>query len=229
MPSGASSDEARARPRVSGGPGQEPQRLLALSDGVFSIAMTLLIIDVVAAGTHVEPDEALIDHLLAEWSTLVAYVVGFATILVCWINHHRVFHYVTRTDSGLVWMNGFMLALVAAVPLPTAILAKYLAGGEGQRTAFMLYGITCLLMDVALWGLCSYTLRRGLADPSLDPERHHGMMRAYRVGLLWTLLALAAVAVNIWLAILIWFLMFVVYGFPAEFAHFLHLRRRVRS
>lgn len=67
--------------------------------------MTLLIIDVVAAGTHVEPDEALVDHLLAEWSTLVAYVVGFATILVCWINHHRVFHYVTRTDSGLVWVK----------------------------------------------------------------------------------------------------------------------------
>ena len=217
------------RLRVSGGPGHAPHRLLALSDGVFAIAMTLLIIDVVAVGLGADETEFLSHYLLEEWPTLVAYLVGFATILVCWVNHNRVFHFVTSSDGGLAWVNGFMLLLVAAVPLPTALLAKYLTGGVGQKTAFVIYGITCLLMDVALWGLCSYTRHRGLADPSLDPERFEGMVWCYRVGLIWTAIAIAAVFVSIYIAIALWAVMFVVYAFPAEFAHVLHLRGRVRA
>jgi uncharacterized membrane protein len=213
----------RRLPHISAGPTHDPDRLLFLSDGVFAIALTLLIIDVIAAGLDVLPDERLSQHLLSTWPAFAAYVVGFATILVCWVNHHRVFHYVTRSDSGLPWVNGVMLLLVAAVPLPTAILAKYLTSPEDQRTAYVLYGLTCLLMDVALWCLCSYTLHRGLADPSMDPDRHRGMMWVYRVGLLWTALAVAAVFVSVYLAIALWLVMFVVYAFPAELAHALHL------
>lgn len=223
-------DGHRGLPRLSGGPRQEPERLLFLSDGVFAIAMTLLIIDVIAAGTAATGDERLSHHLLSEWPALAAYVAGFLTIMVCWVNHHRVFHYVARTDSGLPWVNAFMLLLVAAVPLPTAILAKYATSEDDQRTAFVLYGITCLLMDIALWCLCSYTLRRGLAEPSRDPDRHHGMMWVYRVGLVWTLLAVAAVFVSVYLAMAMWAVMFLVYAFPAELAHALHLgaSRRAR-
>ena len=61
-------------------------RLEALSDGVFPIALTLLIIDVVAAGRAISPGEALAADLLRGWPTLLAYLVGFLTILVCWIN-----------------------------------------------------------------------------------------------------------------------------------------------
>lgn len=224
MPDKVSRTPAPGRTRLSGGPRTSPDRLLLLTDGVFAIALTLLIIDVVGVGTDMG-EESLSSHLLTEWPTFVAYLVGFVTILVCWVNHNRVFHYVTSSDGGLAWVNGFMLLLVAAVPFPTAILAKYLTGGENQRTAYVLYGITCLLMDVALWCLCSYTLRRGLADPSRDPDRHHGMMWVYRVGLVWTLLAIGAVFVSVYLAIALWLVMFAVYAFPAQLAHFLHLRR----
>ena len=72
-------------------PLQDKARLEALSDGVFAIALWLLIIDVVATGKALGPGVPLERHLAHEWPTFVAYLVGFLTILVCWINHHRVF------------------------------------------------------------------------------------------------------------------------------------------
>jgi TMEM175 potassium channel family protein len=209
--------------RPSGGAHQRTSRLEALSDGVFAIALTLLIIDVVSVGTAVTPGVPLETHLLHEWPTLVAYLVGFLTILVCWINHHRVFHYIRHTDSGLVWVNGMQLALVSAVPLPTAVLAANFTG-EGSRTAFLLYGITFWLMATSFWGLWRYVDRKGLTDPSIDPERYVGMGKIYAYAVGWTLLCLAVAAFSVYAAVAMWTVMFAVFAFPAEFAHFIYLR-----
>ena len=217
------------RRRISGGEGQHPDRLKMLSDGVFSIALTLLIIDVVALGVHVNPGETLAHHLLHQWPTLVAYITGFMTIFVCWINNHRVFHYVNKIDSGLIWINGLQLALVAAVPLPTAVLAAHLTGGEGQRTAFILYGITYVLMAISFWSLSYYVDRRGLTDPSIDPDRYHGMLLIYRFSFVWTTLSLAVATVSVYSAIVMWTFMFAVFAFPAEFSHFMHLWSQWRA
>lgn len=83
-----------------------PERFKALADGVFSIALTLLIIDVVAAAKDIEPGVPLAEHLLAHWGTGVAYLVGFLTIFVCWANHHAVLDEVERMDRGLLWVGG---------------------------------------------------------------------------------------------------------------------------
>lgn len=213
------------RQRPSAGSHQETDRLEALSDGVFAIALTLLIIDVVSVGKAVAPGEALAAHLLREWPTLVAYLVGFLTILVCWINHHRVFYYVRHTDSGLVWVNGLQLALVSAVPLPTAVLAANFTG-EGSRTAFLLYGITFWLMATSFWGLWRYVDRKGLTDLALDPERYAGMGTIYGYAVAWTLLCLVVAALSVYGAVLMWAVMFAVFAFPAEFSHFIYLRAR---
>ena len=192
-------------------------RLEALTDGVFSIALTLLIIEVVAAGKHIEPGETLSDHLIEQWPALVSYLIGFLTILVCWINHHRVFYFVRRGDSGLVWINGLQLALVSAVPLPTALLADHITGPD-SLTAVRLYGITFLLMASSFWALWNYVHRRGFTDREVDEHRYNGMGRIYRWAVAWTVAALGVAHFSIWIAIGMWAVMFVVFAFPVEFS-----------
>ena len=197
-----------------------PVRLEALSDGVFSIALTILIIDVVSVGKGVSVGETLSTHLLSEWRTLIAYMVGFITILVCWVNHHQVFRFIKRTNSGLFWINGLQLSLVSAVPLPTALLAANLTGPE-SRTAFIIYGFTYFLMALSFYSLWSFIDRHGLSDPTIDPDRYVGMGRIYLFAIAWTALCLVCVTFSPLLAIIMWTLMFVVFAFPAEFSHVL--------
>jgi uncharacterized membrane protein len=192
-------------------------RIEALSDGVFAVALTILTFDVVAAVRDTTEGEALTRHLLDSWPTYAAYLVGFLTILVCWINHQRVFHYVTRSDAGLVWINGLQLALVAVVPAPTAILAQH-PSGAGLRTATIVYGMTFLLMAFSFWGLWRYVSRRGLADRAIDPERYDGIARIYGLAVLWTIACLGVAFVSVYPALVMWSIMFAVFAFPAEFA-----------
>lgn len=194
-------------------------RIDALSDGVFAVALTLLVFDVVAASKNLDPGESLSEHLVAEWPTLLAYFVGFATISVCWINHHCVFGYVTHTDSGLLWVNGFQLALVAAVPFPTAVLAQHINGSpDDRRTALLLYGIVLWLVATSFWWLWSYVDRNALTDRSVDPIEYRGFGVNYRLSTVWTIICLIVATLSVYPALVMWIVMFVVFAFPAEFA-----------
>jgi len=192
-------------------------RLEALSDGVFSIALTLLIIDVVAAGKHIEQGETLIAHLLEQWPALVAYLIGFLTILVCWVNHHRVFFFARRGDGVLVWINGLQLALISAVPLPTSLLADHITGPYSV-TALRLYGITFLLMALSFWTLWTYVDRKGYTDRDADAERYDGMGRIYGWAIVWNVAALMVAHYSLWITVAMWAVMFAVFAFPVEFS-----------
>jgi len=200
--------------RVSG-------RIDALSDGVFAVALTLLTFDVVAAAKGSETAGGLADHLLDRWPVIVAFLVGFATILVCWINHHCVYGYVRRSDAGLLWVNGFQLALVSLVPFPTAVLAEHITGDAGdRRTALLLYGLLFWLIASSFWGLWRYVVGRGLADPTIDPVRARGMGFNYGCSAVWTIACLVVAAVSVIPALVMWAVMFVVFAVPASFARF---------
>jgi TMEM175 potassium channel family protein len=127
-------------------------RLEAFSDGVFAIAITLLVLEIpVPKVTH----GSLIDALLEQWPVYAAYVVSFATIGIIWINHHAALDYARRVDRVLLLMNLALLIWVALIPWPTAMLAEYMrAGGANERVAASVYAGTMTLMGVsfgALW------------------------------------------------------------------------------
>lgn len=106
----------------------ESGRVEAFSDGVFAIAITLLILEIKVpegAGEH------LWTALGAQWPSYAAYVVSFLVIGIMWANHHTVFGYVARVDRTLLFLNLLLLLVVAALPWPTALLAEYLR--EGRR------------------------------------------------------------------------------------------------
>lgn len=108
-------------------PEKDTNRLEAFSDGVFAIAITLLILDL-----HV-PDlsspnlsTALLQALERQWPSYLSLTFSFITILVMWINHHRLFKAVKQARPLLLFANGFLLLLVTVVPFPTALVGMYL-------------------------------------------------------------------------------------------------------
>lgn len=113
---------------------KETGRLEAFSDGVFAVAITLLVLNIKIPGIDLPanqlPDDSrngLWHTLLDEWPMLAAYITSFATIGVIWLNHHRMFTHIKRTNTPLMMLNLLLLLLIVFVPVPTALLAEYLA------------------------------------------------------------------------------------------------------
>ena len=120
-------------------------RLEAFSDGVFAIAITLLILDVTVppgSGAH------LAHALVQEWPSYLAYVTSFFTIGVIWVNHHAMFSKVAHADRSLLFVNTVFLLVVAFIPFPTRLLADYIRDPAGARTAAFVYGLTFILVAV---------------------------------------------------------------------------------
>jgi uncharacterized membrane protein len=119
---------------------KETGRLESFSDGVFSIAMTLLILELTVP-TFKDPPTArgLWAALAGQWPSYLAFVTSFFTVLIMWVNHHGIFRLIRRTDSILLFANGFLLLLVTAVPFPTALVARFLRT-PAASTACIVYG-----------------------------------------------------------------------------------------
>lgn len=122
----------------------ETQRLEAFSDGVFAIAITLLILEVHVSG----PSGTSLGRELAQaWPSYVGYVISFITIGIMWANHHSMFRLIDRSTHGLVVANLLLLLCVSFVPFPTKILAEHLpVAGPDQRTAVLFFSGTYVVI-----------------------------------------------------------------------------------
>ena len=138
---------------------KETSRVEAFSDGVFAIAITLLILDLIQA-VKPEGNKELLTQLVDHSNAFLAFAIGFLTILICWINHHLVFTYVNKTDSHLMWVNGFVLLMVTLTPLATAILSEYFAN-EGH-IAIAIFGFNFFMMALAAYCISAYVYKRQL-------------------------------------------------------------------
>lgn len=138
----------------------ETNRLEAFSDGVFAIAITLLIIEVAVPEGH----GPLLDRLVDQWPSYLVYALSFATIGVMWANHHNIFPLIGRCTHGLVVANLALLLVVAFIPFPTKVLGENLrdASFADQRTAALFYNGTFFLMAVAynaMWQIAAWRNR----------------------------------------------------------------------
>ena len=114
---------------------KETNRIEAFSDGVFAIAMTLLVLEIRVPKLDVATDTALLHGLRELWPSFVAFAMSFAVVLIMWINHHELFRMVSRTDNRLLFANGFLMLMVTFIPFPTAVLAQYLGTPAGEVAA----------------------------------------------------------------------------------------------
>ncbi|HEX6551266.1 MAG TPA: TMEM175 family protein, partial [Ktedonobacteraceae bacterium] len=103
---------------------KETNRLEAFSDGVFAVAITLLVLNIRTPDTLLD-DARLWHELFNQWPKLAAYVTSFATIGIMWLNHHRLFLHIKRINTVLVLLNLSLLLVIVFIPVPTALLADY--------------------------------------------------------------------------------------------------------
>ncbi len=117
--------EEGAAAAVEGEQRYELDRLLALSDGVFAFALTLLVVQLVIPDLHGSQRADLGRQLAKQFPTYLSYVLSFVIISTYWYQHHRIFRYVRRWDAWLTALNLGVLLFVAVMPFPTAILGRY--------------------------------------------------------------------------------------------------------
>jgi TMEM175 potassium channel family protein len=136
----------------------ETLRIEAFSDGVFAIAITLLIVEI-KVPQNVSPG-GLSRALLNLWPSYLAFLTSFCTIGMMWVNHHRLFTMIRSADETLIAINLLLLLAIAWVPFPTAVLAAYLNRSD-QRVAAVLYSGTFLVIAIIFNLLWWYGVRKG--------------------------------------------------------------------
>jgi uncharacterized membrane protein len=162
---------------ASGEPSRPPEeaskaRLEAFSDGVFAIAITLLVLDL-SIGT----EGSALERVLNAWPFYLAYVVSFVTIGATWLGHTGITDRLTRADSLLLRINLLLLLMVTFLPFPTRLIAEAIDDIDGERVFVTMYGLTLLSIRVLLFALDAYARRErlyargGPADEELEAER----------------------------------------------------------
>ena len=155
-------------------PPQEPRRrgfqkgrLEAFSDGVFAIAVTLLVLDIAVPG---HAGQQLLRSVADLWPSYLAYVVSFATIGAAWLGHNAITEYLERTDAAFVRLNLLLLLVISFLPFPTRLFADYIGQDSSERVAVTIYGISLLLASTLLLVLWRYAVRGHLVRPDTADE-----------------------------------------------------------
>ena len=150
-------------------------RVEAFSDGVFAIAITLLVLEI-AVPLGAEAD--LIGALVALWPSYLAYVISFLTIGWVWIGHTAIIAHVTGVDRLLVRLNLALLLAVAFLPFPTKLMGEYLGQSEPERVAVIFYGAVLLVIEVLLMAMWRYVIEtKDLRHPDVSEDELEGLKR----------------------------------------------------
>jgi uncharacterized membrane protein len=195
---------------------KETGRVEAFSDGVFGIAMTLLVLDIKVPppgnGTR------LAEALLRQWPEYFSYVTTFLTVLIMWMNHHKLFRHIHRINHPFLVLNGLLLMGVTLVPFPTALLAAYI-GHTGERTAAAVYSGWFIVIAIFFNLLWRYAASRGrLLARNYDPVAVAAITRQYRFGPLFYVAAFGLAFLNVAVSVGLCFALAVFFAVPERSA-----------
>jgi uncharacterized membrane protein len=193
-------------------------RLEAFSDGVFAIAITLLVLEI-----HVPAPgggESLGHELLAQWPSYAAFVVSFLTIGIIWINHHAMVRRLRIADHSILVWNLLLLMTVSALPFTTALMAAYLKESNGESIAAAVYAGSFLLMGVVFAGMNRHILfeRVDCLEEGLDESARRLTLKRGVAGILPYAIATAVAPISPYLTLAICAAVAVFYASPAASA-----------
>jgi uncharacterized membrane protein len=153
-------------------------RIEMFSDGVFAIAITLLVLEI-----HPPEDTGRLAHELGElWPSYVGYVVSFLLIGLVWANHHMMFDHIVRADRTL-FLNVLLLLAVAFLPFPTAVMANAFQDEAGEKVAVVFYGGTLVVGGVFFNAVWQYARRdHALLGAHISPEEARQIGRRFLLG-----------------------------------------------
>jgi len=145
-------------------------RLEAFSDGVFAIAITLLVLEIAipvenGEGTH------LLSGLLDEWPVYLAYFVSFMTIGAVWMEHSALVDALDHIDGVFMRLNLVLLLFCAFLPFPTRLMSEFAGDVPGERVAVVFYGIVLLMMTLMLLVMGRHAENEGLFGDDFEDER----------------------------------------------------------
>lgn len=184
-------------------------RFEAASDGVFAIAITLLVLGLVLPA-NLHGEKQVVSALLSLWPNVVAYALSFAVIGIMWNNHHMLFRSVERLDRNTWLINLVLLGITAFIPFATAVLGEY----YNLRPAAVLYGLTLTAASVTYNVLLHYLIRRSAFRTWVSAETLRGTVISYRVGLTVYLLATAIALAVPTLSFALYWAITLYYWFP---------------
>ena len=147
-------------------------RLAAFSDGIFSIAATLLVLDIA-----VHPPGTPLDQVLGAWPAYLAYVVSFETIGAAWLAHNAMTNRLARSDPIFLQINLLVLLVVAFLPFPTRLTADALHDQNAERVAVTVYGLTLLAIRLLGAALDAYARHEHLYSSQGDGDGVQGTRR----------------------------------------------------
>jgi uncharacterized membrane protein len=183
----------------------DSRRAESFSDGVFAVAITVLVFNLlpIADSTVRRLTVTGPDGLAQYWPAYVAYVVSFLTIGIMWLNHHTMLAQVSKVDRPVLVLNLFLLMGVVAIPFPTALVAHHLTGSGGAEVAAVTYGLVMIAISIAYGSLWIYLAahqdalgaRRRIHRPRLSTFRftigNAGYLGGTLIALVWPLAAVA--------------------------------------
>jgi len=176
-------------------------RVETFSDGVFAIAITLLVL------TIAQPEAGHFDdlrhQLVQRWPSLAAYVVSFLVIGIMWVNHHTVFSHLQRIDRGLFYWNLLLLMTIVFIPYPTEVFGEALRLHQGARTAAVFYSIT-MAANALMWaGLWLHASRgRRLLTPDFPESERTISTYLFTGGALIYVVSIGVAFISAWLCLI---------------------------
>ena len=139
----------------------------AFSDGVFAIAITLLILEI---GVPSGSGDDLLRALADQWPSYLAYLVSFSTIGAVWFAHSVITENLDHANSMLVRLNLLLLLVVSFLPFPTGLIAEYITEADAERVAATVFGVNLFLAVILVSVVWRYAVREQLVRPDLADE-----------------------------------------------------------
>ncbi|GAB4130519.1 MAG: hypothetical protein Fur0015_04420 [Ignavibacteriales bacterium] len=134
----------------------EKNRLEAFSDGVIAIIITLLVLEIKVP--HIDGEvntQKIIAALISITPKFFSWALSFFMLLIMWVNHHRIFNEIDKTNNTLLWLNGLLLFFMSFVPFPTAFVGDYFT----QPLSTFFFGICLMLVGIAFYFLRAYIVK----------------------------------------------------------------------
>ena len=184
----------------------DSRRAESFSDGVFAVAITVLVFNLLpiadkTAGTGAGTVTLTARHLGHYWASYLAYVISFLTIGIMWLNHHTMLAQVTKVNRTMLVLNLFLLMGVVAIPFPTALVADHLTGSDGSggqaTVAAVTYGLVMIAISISFGAMWMYMAahqaalgaRRQVRTPRLSTFRFVAGNGGYVAGTLIALIS----------------------------------------
>jgi uncharacterized membrane protein len=181
----------------------------AFSDGIFAIAITLLVLDLaVPAGS----EDDLLGAVADQWASYLAYLVSFSTIGAVWLEHTVITEFLARATSALIRLNLLLLMVVSFLPFPTRLLGEYAGADDAARVAVSIYGLNLLLVAVMVSVLWRYAVHERLIREDVEDRDAATLTKRLTPGLAGYVVLIGAglfwpiVAVFGYLAIAVYFI-----------------------